>query len=156
VELLRTAPGIDRRRVYVLGHSMGGSLAPRIAAFEGGVAGIVIVAGLDAETRRAGISDEKSQSAPKSVCLQRSQPRLPPTAAPGASRVAVHRVLLAFLDLRPVVRAPCLYVFRASSSNPQAAALGETASSSCAASGIIWPPATGRTVHHGRAVDWAG
>lgn len=46
VRLLRATPGIDPRRVFVLGHSLGGMLAPRIAtAGAGDVAGLVILAG---------------------------------------------------------------------------------------------------------------
>jgi len=46
VQLAAAAPAIDARRVWVVGHSLGGFLAPRIAAHApGGVAGIVILAG---------------------------------------------------------------------------------------------------------------
>ena len=43
--LLREHARIDRRRVFVLGHSLGGTLAPRIAAQDRDVAGLVIMAG---------------------------------------------------------------------------------------------------------------
>lgn len=45
VRLLAHAPEIDAQRVYVLGHSLGGTLAPRIAAGDPEVKGIVILAG---------------------------------------------------------------------------------------------------------------
>ncbi|MET7331709.1 alpha/beta hydrolase [Nonomuraea sp. NPDC005650] len=45
VELLRQRPDVDPARVFVLGHSMGGKAAPRIAAAEPSVAGLVIMAG---------------------------------------------------------------------------------------------------------------
>jgi dienelactone hydrolase len=46
VRLLRKTDGIDARRVFVLGHSLGGMLAPRIADAAGTeVAGLVIMAG---------------------------------------------------------------------------------------------------------------
>jgi dienelactone hydrolase len=45
VGLLRRQPGIDPRQVYVLGHSLGGTVAPRVAAAEPAVAGLVILAG---------------------------------------------------------------------------------------------------------------
>jgi dienelactone hydrolase len=46
VRLLRSTPGVDPNRVYVLGHSLGGSVAPRIAAAAGrDIAGVVILAG---------------------------------------------------------------------------------------------------------------
>ncbi|MEU9023471.1 hypothetical protein [Actinomadura sp. NPDC048394] len=45
VRLLRGEPGVDAARVFVLGHSMGGKAAPRVAAAEPSVAGLVIMAG---------------------------------------------------------------------------------------------------------------
>lgn len=43
--LLRSRPEIDGRRIVVVGHSLGGMLAPVIAERDGQLAGIVIVAG---------------------------------------------------------------------------------------------------------------
>ncbi|RBQ16692.1 hypothetical protein DP939_28850 [Spongiactinospora rosea] len=48
VRLLQSLPGVDAARVFVAGHSMGGKAAPRVAAAEPSVAGLVIMAG-DAE-----------------------------------------------------------------------------------------------------------
>jgi dienelactone hydrolase len=45
VGLLRGHPAVDPSRVFVLGHSEGGMLAPRVAAAEPAVAGLVILAG---------------------------------------------------------------------------------------------------------------
>ena len=45
VRMLRTQPGIDPKRVFVVGHSLGGTLIPRIAAVESSVAGFVVLAG---------------------------------------------------------------------------------------------------------------
>ncbi|HYG61435.1 MAG TPA: alpha/beta fold hydrolase [Thermoanaerobaculia bacterium] len=45
-QLLRRTEGIDPRRVFVLGHSLGGMLIPRIGARDGEIAGLVILAGL--------------------------------------------------------------------------------------------------------------
>jgi len=45
VSLLRHHDRIDPRRIVVLGHSLGGNLAPRIAAEDSSLAGIVIMAG---------------------------------------------------------------------------------------------------------------
>lgn len=45
VRLLRNHPSVDAARVFVLGHSQGGTMAPRIAAAEPAVAGLVILAG---------------------------------------------------------------------------------------------------------------
>ncbi len=44
VDALRKAEGIDPKRVFVLGHSQGGMMAPRIAAVSGHVAGLVLMA----------------------------------------------------------------------------------------------------------------
>jgi hypothetical protein len=43
--LLRTEAEVDPKRVYVLGHSLGGYVAPRIAEEDGKLAGLVILAG---------------------------------------------------------------------------------------------------------------
>jgi dienelactone hydrolase len=45
VELLRKTVGIDRKRIYVLGHSLGGYLIPRIAARDKQIAGFISLAG---------------------------------------------------------------------------------------------------------------
>lgn len=45
VSLLRKTEGIDGRRVFVLGHSLGGMLVPRIAAAAPDAAGFIIMAG---------------------------------------------------------------------------------------------------------------
>ncbi len=45
VDLLRRTPDVDPARIFVLGHSLGGTIAPRVAAAEPSVAGLVIMAG---------------------------------------------------------------------------------------------------------------
>ena len=45
VALLRTRAEIDPKRIFVLGHSLGGTLAPRIATEDLSLAGIIIMAG---------------------------------------------------------------------------------------------------------------
>ncbi len=45
VALLARMPEINKKQIYVLGHSQGGMLAPRIAAEDPQVAGIIIMAG---------------------------------------------------------------------------------------------------------------
>jgi uncharacterized protein len=45
VRVLRANPKIDRARVFVLGHSLGGMLIPRIGAADPGLAGLIVMAG---------------------------------------------------------------------------------------------------------------
>jgi uncharacterized protein len=45
VALARSTPTIDPRRVFILGHSLGGYLAPRILGGDGTIAGAIILAG---------------------------------------------------------------------------------------------------------------
>ena len=44
VALLQSTPGINTSQIYVLGHSLGGMLAPRIAANDTGIAGLIMMA----------------------------------------------------------------------------------------------------------------
>ena len=46
VWLLRHTPGVNANKVFVLGHSLGGMLAPRIAASDSNIAGLIIMAGV--------------------------------------------------------------------------------------------------------------
>jgi hypothetical protein len=46
VALLRQRSEIDAKRIYVLGHSLGGMLVPRIGRLDPGIAGFVVLAGL--------------------------------------------------------------------------------------------------------------
>jgi uncharacterized protein len=55
VRLLQRQPGVDPARVFVLGHSMGGSAAPRVAAAEPSVAGLLILAGDTVPLSRAAV-----------------------------------------------------------------------------------------------------
>jgi len=45
IELLRQTPGVDPKRVYVVGHSLGAMLAPKIATLDPKLAGIAVLAG---------------------------------------------------------------------------------------------------------------
>lgn len=45
IKMLQQQPHVDPKRVFILGHSMGGKVAPRVAAVEPSIAGLVILAG---------------------------------------------------------------------------------------------------------------
>jgi dienelactone hydrolase len=45
VDLLRKAQGIDPKKVFVLGHSLGAMAAPRLAELDPGIAGLILIAG---------------------------------------------------------------------------------------------------------------
>jgi dienelactone hydrolase len=45
VHLLGRHPAVDAERIFLLGHSLGGTVAPRVAASDPSVAGLVILAG---------------------------------------------------------------------------------------------------------------
>jgi uncharacterized protein len=46
VQLLRQTPRIDPGRIYVLGHSLGATLAPRIGQQDPSIAGLIVMAGM--------------------------------------------------------------------------------------------------------------
>jgi hypothetical protein len=55
VRLLQRQPGVDPARVFVLGHSMGGKVAPRVASAEPSVAGLVLLAADAQPMQRAAV-----------------------------------------------------------------------------------------------------
>ncbi len=72
VDALRKVEGIDPARVFVLGHSQGGLMAPRIAAVSGHVAGLVMMAAparslldiiIEQNRRLAVLDDDKTSDA---------------------------------------------------------------------------------------------
>ena len=44
-ELLKHTPGVDPQQIFIIGHSMGGMLAPRIDAEGGNFRGLILLAG---------------------------------------------------------------------------------------------------------------
>lgn len=55
IHLLRLQPTMDPAQVFILGHSMGGKVAPRVAAAEPSIAGLVIMAGDTQPMQRSAI-----------------------------------------------------------------------------------------------------
>lgn len=99
IAALRRTEGIDPARVFVLGHSQGGMLAPRIASKAGGVAGLVLLAAparplldilVEQNIRLAVLDDGKTGDAERAaietlktqVRAARSDPSAKPAALP--------------------------------------------------------------------------
>jgi dienelactone hydrolase len=57
VALARTTPGVDASRIFVLGHSLGGYMAPHIASKDPQIRGIVVMAG-NSRTLRESLTDQ--------------------------------------------------------------------------------------------------
>lgn len=77
VKQLRSTPGIDAKRVFILGHSLGAALAPRIAQADPQIAGLILLAGptrpledLIVEQTRYLLSLEPTRSAAEEAQLQ--------------------------------------------------------------------------------------
>lgn len=75
VQLLRRTPGIDGKRIFVIGHSLGAFAAPRIAAADAAIAGVVLLAGntrpvdvlLDEQIKYLGGKPEQAAAIKKSM-----------------------------------------------------------------------------------------
>ena len=79
VDALRRAAGIDPKRIFVLGHSQGGMMAPRIASVSGHVAGLVLMAAparslldivIEQNRRLAVLDDGKTSDAERDAIAQ--------------------------------------------------------------------------------------
>ena len=57
VALARRTPGVDASRVFILGHSLGGYMAPHIAGKDPQIRGIIVMAG-NARTLRESLTDQ--------------------------------------------------------------------------------------------------
>ncbi|MBN8211384.1 MAG: alpha/beta fold hydrolase [Xanthomonadales bacterium] len=76
--LLRSQTGIDPKRVFVLGHSLGGMMAPRIGARDPQIAGLVLLAApsrplldiLIEQNRRMAILNDGKTSDAESIAIQ--------------------------------------------------------------------------------------
>jgi dienelactone hydrolase len=84
IDLLSNDPKIDRTRIIVIGHSLGGTLAPRIAAEDPRTTGIVIMAGavrpledlLVEQVRYLTGSDSKETAAAEEAAKKMRDPEL--------------------------------------------------------------------------------
>ncbi len=85
--LLRAHSSIDPDRIYVLGHSMGGKVTPRVAAAAPGIAGLIVLAGDTQPMHRS------------AVRVARYLVGLNPEAAPAADLIATQANLVDGPDL---------------------------------------------------------
>jgi dienelactone hydrolase len=94
VKALRTRPGIDSARVFVLGHSLGGMLIPRIGTADPAITGFIVMAGparpiedaMVAQTRYLALADgtispEAQQAIDQAAALAASVRALKPAEA---------------------------------------------------------------------------
>src|ERR1039457_2623458 len=79
--LLRATPGVDGRRVFLAGHSLGAILAPRIGVRDGSLAGVVLLAAPSRPMSEVVRDQARSLLEPGATEAQR-------LAAPGVSKEA--------------------------------------------------------------------
>ena len=119
VKALRAQPRIDPARVFVLGHSLGGMLVPRIATADPTIAGSIVLAGAARPLEEAivaqcryiagadgTISPEEQQGIERAVALADSVRALKPEDAKSGRMIsgAPASVLAGSQGLRPAVR----------------------------------------------------
>jgi pimeloyl-ACP methyl ester carboxylesterase len=108
VRLARSVPEVDPRRIVVAGHSLGGMLAPRIAAMDAALAGVVLLAGASDESLPDMVDRQlaylKALEGADTAAIAAQERAL----APGLARV---RALTPAdsADLTPLVGAPAAY-----------------------------------------------
>jgi len=100
VMLARSTPGVDPARIFILGHSLGGFMAPHIAARDPQIRGIVVMAG-NSRTMRESLTDQLQHLTGSTDMLETTVQQLPPRyreLLPGYDPTAVARTLM-----RPVL-----------------------------------------------------
>ncbi len=119
VAMLRKEAKIDSKRIFVLGHSQGGMMAPRMAARDPSIAGLVLLAApsrplldiLIEQTRRMAVLDDGKTSAEESAAIAdisrrvaavRRSDEVAPQDTPGGLPVAYWR---SFEAVDPVAEA---------------------------------------------------
>lgn len=81
VKALRTNPRIDRSRVFVLGHSLGGMLIPRIGGADPALAGLIVMAGPARSIAEAMLEQTKYLSMADGAISPEEQARIDEVAA---------------------------------------------------------------------------
>jgi hypothetical protein len=101
VALARTTPGVDASRIFVLGHSLGGYMAPHIASKDQQISGVVVMAG-NTRTLRESLADQlrhiTGTTEGLDAAMQRAPSRyrelLPDYDPPVAARLLMRPVLV--------------------------------------------------------------
>ena len=94
VHLLRDHPLVDGNRIFVLGHSQGGTMAPRVAAAEPSVAGLIVLAGATEPLHRSLLRQVRFLAALRG-------PSADPEADPTVRTIAEQVALIDDPDLSP-------------------------------------------------------
>ena len=108
-DLLRHTEGIDPRRIFVLGHSLGAMMVPRIGQRDPGLAGLIVMAGatrplediiLEQVTYLAGADGTVTDAEKKQIESLRAEVAKVKALKPGESGVALGAPASYWLDLR--------------------------------------------------------
>lgn len=94
VHLLREHPRVDGNQIFVLGHSQGGMMAPRVAAAEPSVAGLVVLAGATEPMHRSLLRQVRYLAAAQA-------PSADPDADPAVQTITRQVALIDDPDLSP-------------------------------------------------------
>jgi dienelactone hydrolase len=76
VALLAANPAIDSHHIYVLGHSLGGVMAPRIATGDPAIAGVILMAGAVTPIERLALDQIRTIAAREHLPPAEARPRI--------------------------------------------------------------------------------
>jgi dienelactone hydrolase len=122
--LLRQTPKVDRARVFVLGHSLGGTLAPRIARADPQLAGLIILAGAVRQLEDAVLAQTRYLTNADGTVTPAEQRQIADAEALGVRVRALTAADAA--DRTPIFGAPASYWLDLRGYDPAAAAAGLT------------------------------